>query len=367
MLSPYDDLPVHQIQHPLAVVGTTDRNFYDRYYFNCHKCDGELFMVFGLGVYPNRGVADAFACIRVGSHYQVVRASKELGDDRVQTSVGPFRIEVLEGLKRLRFVLEPNEWGFDADITWEGAGPARLEPRHYREERGRAVMDTSRFNQTGSWAGEINCAGQRYDVDAQHWWGVRDRSWGIRQVGEPEPPGIRGTMRPEGHFWNYAPVRFPDYTLVYMCEEAPDGSRSLEEAVRVPHNGQPETHLGSPRHALEFLSGTREVPAATIHMSEPDGTPVEMRIEALLPIFLGVGTGYGQDEDWRHGMYQGPLVVQGLTYSFDKPEDRTKMVGFVDAVARFTIGDDVGYGLWEYVVAGRNDTYGFKSYMDVAP
>ena len=44
-LSPLDDYPVHQaaqvIRHPV----TSDRNFYDRYYFNCHPCSDELMLI----------------------------------------------------------------------------------------------------------------------------------------------------------------------------------------------------------------------------------------------------------------------------------------------------------------------------------
>ena len=41
----------------------------------------------------------------------------------------PFRVEVIEGLKRLRFVLEPSEHTIACDLTWTGAIPAFLEPR----------------------------------------------------------------------------------------------------------------------------------------------------------------------------------------------------------------------------------------------
>mgnify|MGYP003694183981 CR=1 FL=1 len=100
-------LPSHQIAEPIRFVGTSDRNFYDRYYFNLHASSGELFMVMGLGQYPNLAVQDAFACVTRNGRHHVVRASRELGD-RMDTTVGPFRVEVIEGLKRLRFVLEPS-------------------------------------------------------------------------------------------------------------------------------------------------------------------------------------------------------------------------------------------------------------------
>src|SRR3954471_2476885 len=98
-LSSWDDFPVHQIADTVRHAGTSDRNFYDRYYFNLHGSSDELFMVMGLGQYPNLGVQDAFACVKRGEHHHVVRASRELGD-RMDTSVGPFRVEVLEGLQK---------------------------------------------------------------------------------------------------------------------------------------------------------------------------------------------------------------------------------------------------------------------------
>ncbi len=49
-----------------------------------------------------------------------------------------------------------------------------------------------------------------------------------------------------------------------------------------------------------------------------------------------VGTGYGLEPDWKHGMYQGPdLVVQGVCYDLAKPEDRARMWGMIDSVAVF--------------------------------
>ena len=40
MLTRGDDYPVHQTSEPIAQVGTGDRNFYDRYFFNGYSRDG---------------------------------------------------------------------------------------------------------------------------------------------------------------------------------------------------------------------------------------------------------------------------------------------------------------------------------------
>lgn len=128
-LSPLDDYPIHQAPEVMRHVTTSDRNFYDRYYFNVHPCSDELMLIIGMGQYPNLGVMDAFAVVRHGPVHKVVRASRELGDDRMDTRVGPFRVEVIEGLKKLRVVLDETEHGLWFDLTWEGAIPATLEPR----------------------------------------------------------------------------------------------------------------------------------------------------------------------------------------------------------------------------------------------
>ena len=96
-ISPADDLLAHQTAETFDSVFTSDRNFYDRYYFNMHPSSDELFLVTGMGQYPNLGVTDAFVSISHRDTLYVVRASRELGANRLDTSVGPFRVEVVEG------------------------------------------------------------------------------------------------------------------------------------------------------------------------------------------------------------------------------------------------------------------------------
>ena len=79
MLSPLDDLPIHQVAQPVRQPGTSDRNFYDRYYFNCHPCSDELFLIKGMGQYPNLGVQDAFALVHRGDEHRVVQSVPRAG------------------------------------------------------------------------------------------------------------------------------------------------------------------------------------------------------------------------------------------------------------------------------------------------
>src|SRR5680860_1517810 len=100
-ISPMDEFLAHQTPETFDHVATSDRNFYDRYYFNLHASSDEIFLVTGMGQYPNLEVIDGFVTISHGDRQYTVRASRELGGDRLDTSVGPFTVEVIEGLKTL--------------------------------------------------------------------------------------------------------------------------------------------------------------------------------------------------------------------------------------------------------------------------
>lgn len=355
-LSPLDDYPIHQIPDVMRHVGTSDRNFYDRYYFNCHSRDGERMLIVGLGQYPNLGVTDAFALLRDGPSHRVVRASRELGDDRMNTSVGPFRVEVLEGLRRLRVVLEPGEHGLAFDLTWDGTIPAQLEPPHVIRSHERLIFDSRRLAQTGRWSGSITVDGTEVAVAPDDWWGCRDRSWGIRPVGEGEPPGIQakgtGTF-----YWLYAPMQFDDHAILCIVQEDGQGRRLLEEAVRVRPEGEPE-FLGRPEYRPVYAPGTRDVTEAVISFRPPAGKPFDVLVTPLLPVHMMVGTGYGLEPDWRHGMYQGPEPkVQAVAYDLRRAEDAARMWGMVDAVARFEYEGRAGVGLFEYWALGPHPTF----------
>jgi len=359
-LSPLDDYPVHQIAQPIRHLATSDRNFYDRYYFNCHSGTDELMLIIGLGQYPNLGVTDAFALARHGDTHRVVRASRELGTDRMDTSVGPFRVEVIEGLRRLRVVLEPNEHGLEFDLSWEGVIPAQAEPRHYMRMQDRVIFDSFRLAQTGRWTGRVRSGDQEFNITPDRWQGSRDRSWGVRPVGESEPPGIQARNPPQ-FYWMYAPMQFDDFSILTIVQEDAAGTRILEEAVRVwpEAAGRPPQHLGRPEYGPQYVPGTREVQTATVTFSPPGGEALQVTIRPVHPVWLMAGTGYGLEPDWKHGMYQGPgLVVQGVCYDLNRPEDRARMWGMVDSVARFEFTENgtavAGSGLFEYWAFGAH-------------
>lgn len=372
-LSPLDDYPIHQIAQPVRHAGTSDRNFYDRYYFNAHRPDpdgrdGSTLVIAGMGQYPNLSVADAFVAVLHDGVHRVLRASKVLGDDRMDTEVGPIRVEVLEGLRRIRLVAGPNDFGVECDLTFEGMIHPHEEPQQVIRApgSGRAMLDTFRLVQTGVWTGHVSVEGASIDVTPDEWSGVRDRSWGVRPVGEAEAPGVAAT-RGGSFYWVYAPLRFAEFTIVVIVQEGPDGRRIMEDATRVWNlgpDGSPgvEEPLGSPEVELEFEPGTRTVTGATIRFSRSDLT---VRVDPIAAMHIGVGSGYGFDGDWRHGEFRGDPWVDGARYDLSDPEDQKKMWGIVDTLPRAeTSAGDVGYGLFEYLFLGPHERHGWKDLLD---
>src|SRR5437870_1069908 len=121
MLTPLDDYLVHQTPHTVDQVFTSDRNFYDRYYFGAHTLDGDAFLIVALELYPNIGVIDAFATAVIDGRTQyIVRASRELGSDRMNTTVGPIGVEILEPLRGARVFAQANNGALAFDMRFEG-------------------------------------------------------------------------------------------------------------------------------------------------------------------------------------------------------------------------------------------------------
>ena len=269
-LGPFDEFLAHQTSDTFDHVATSDRNFYDRYYFNMHSSSDELFVITGLGQYPNLGVTDAFITVSIGTEQHTVRASRELGVDRMDTSVGPLSVEVLEGLRTLRIRCDENEWGISADLTFTGTVDALEEPRTFIRRYGRVIQDVTRYAQVGVWEGTITAAGRTFDVTPDVWKGARDRSWGVRPVGEREHPGIqvRGAQDGYGFRHDWLPMQFDDHMLKVQIDQDADGNRLVEESMRVWNSDlardEPVDHLGRPEVVIDYLPGTREMRSATV-------------------------------------------------------------------------------------------------------
>jgi hypothetical protein len=365
--TPLDEYPIHQATLPMARVATSDRNFYDRCYFNAHGRTGDVFLITGLGTYPNLGVIDAFALVRQGDVQHSVKFSDGLDVRGLDQSVGPYRIEVLEPLHRIRLICDAADQGIGFDLTWEGSFPAVLEQPHLLLTGTQVTLDANRFAQLGAWTGSLAVDGVDHAVNPDIWVGSRDRSWGIRGVGEAPPAGRPPEAPMSGFWWLYLPVRFDDFALVVIVQESPDGFRTLNDASRIFPDGRVE-QLGWPRIEVHYESGSRRALGARLHLTTPLGEELVVNVESLAGVPLHVGGGYGGDPDWTHGTWHGPKWSRSDRYDLKDPAVAGRVVwGVVDHVAKVTCGDQVGWGLFEHASIGRHDPSGFVDWGSVAP
>lgn len=366
---PADEYPLHQAPYSLAHAATSDRNFYDRCYLNCFDTEGEFLLVSGLGQYPNLGTTDAFVCVRVGDQQHVVRTSDALGADRITQAVGPYRLDVVEPLQELHLTCAGDEWGVAVDLHWRGSFPAVDESPHLMRTGPKITLDAQRFAQVGTWEGWVRVAGTEYAVTPGRHVGTRDRSWGIRPVGEPEPPG-RAVAEPAtnaGFHWCYVPLRFDDFALVFIAQEDGDGLRTLNDALRVWPDGRVDP-LGAPIYDVTYRSGTRIPTAARITAREVDGTPFVVDIEPLDHVALSAGCGYGPDPQWTHGVWRGRGWTEGAVYDLQDPANLiATQYSMLDHLGRATVNGQTGYGLFEHVCAGRHAPSGFADATQMAP
>jgi hypothetical protein len=372
-ISPMDEYLAHQTADTFDYVYTSDRNFYDRYYFNMHSSSDDFFMVTGMGQYPNLGVTDAFAAISHGSNQYVVRASRALGHDRLDTRVGPFTIEVIEGLKSLRLRCDENEWGLSFDILFEGAVPALEEPRSFTRNRSRVMMDVSRYAQVGNYSGQLEVAGQHYDVMPDTWKGARDRSWGVRPVGEREAPGIgiedlkQGT---HGFYHNWIPLQLDRGMFKVMYDADYAGNATVQEAAFVPAFGAPGEirKFGTPQIEIDYLSGTREMKLARTLLPDPDGEDLSIKSIPQRTVYLAAGTGYLPSEDWGHGFYKGQNITEGLVFDMSTQQKRSQYSILNETLCRFELSTgEVSYGMHENMCIGVYQPHGFDEPGKMAP
>ena len=106
MLTPYDELPVHQSPYPFSVAPITDYSFDDGYYFGVFSAEEEVFLFQGLRVNPNNDMVGGYAGVMVGGRQYTVRF-KRPWRPQFDTRVGPLVAEyvaqaaVAEGVCRI--------------------------------------------------------------------------------------------------------------------------------------------------------------------------------------------------------------------------------------------------------------------------
>jgi hypothetical protein len=356
----FDDYPLHQTPQPMAHVATDSPNAYDRYFFNGFPVAGadgdDLFFAVAFGVYPNKGVMDgAFSVVRRGVQHNV-RASRACPADRTRTTVGPVIVEVIEPMAAHRIVVEGRH-GVAADLTMRAISPVVEEPRFTHAAGAKLVFDYTRLTQFGRWTGWIEIDGERVDVGqaaGNDCVGVRDRSWGIRPVGERAP----GPPRAPQFFWIWAPTVFPDACTHAAINHEADGRAWHQSGAVVPVLGADEPTLDPARvqraesavAEIAWGSGTRWAQRVTTRLGIWNADPVEVEYEPFRRFQMS-GLGY-LHPTWGHGCWVGPdeSTRDEIDLAAVDPADPTML--HVQALATARWGGRMGVGVVEQLAIG---------------
>lgn len=377
MLTRADDYPIHQTSEPIAYSGT-DRNFYDRYFFNGYDLPavqsgsaasdaGAVYFGAALGVYPHLNIIDASFSVIAGGVQRSLHASRCLNMERMDTRVGPIRVEIVEPLRRLRVVVEDNAHGLRADLSFTGRTPALEEPRFIYRMGPRTVLDYTRLTQNGAWEGWIEVDGHRTDLHADRWLGTRDRSWGVRPIGAQDPQAAAPPALPQ-FYWIWSPLNFDDAIVLYHVNEDAAGRPWAEHGLYHPL-AAPPVEMREAKSVLNFKSGTRHAASADLTLTPRSGAPYRIRLMPVLHFYMA-GLGY-MNPAWGHGMNKGDTAIGVEEWKLAEVNDAAPLHLHIQALCRaeLTAPDgrvSRGAGILEQLILGPHAPSGFKGLIDGA-
>jgi hypothetical protein len=365
MLTPQDDLIGHQTSATFAHVGTSDPSWMERLWYTGHPVPGgDIIFDIGLGFHPNRNVMDAFAGVQVDGKQYNFRVSRRARPNPLETVIGPLRIEVIEGLRRHRLVLEANESPISFDIEFVATMNPHEEEPHFRRRNGRVTEDMARVQQLGRYTGWLKVGEVTHDLGASNWLGQRDHSWGIRaemRTDETAPPL---TFYPP-FLYAWTTAQFAGRGLhLFFKERAPDDVIYLtgEEVSPVGSKPDPGRALVAIDHDLRFADDPhgQTVESAEWTARFRDGTQRTIYIRTLPARYFLKGGLYGGLNGWMQGDDKGRLHSEHETWDLTDPATRRLVRTLADHVIEVRDGDEIGYGIMEYGVG-----HGYARYHQV--
>ena len=365
MITSFDDYPIHQTWQPIAHPESGDPGHYDRYFFNGYTRDGSLFFALAMGLYPNRHVMDAAFSVIIDGEQINLRASARAHEDRMKcTSVGPISVEIVEPLVKHRITLASPEHGVTGQIEFTASSLPYEEAPFLTMAGNRKTMHYTRLTQLGSWAGYLDIDGKRYDLTPSDCVGSRDRSWGIRNVGERVQLGAPLNVLPQ-FYWLWAPVCFDDFGTVFDVNEYADGERWHESGARLTGRDTIQ-HAHAVEYQFDWEPGTRRAQKFTLNYRFADSS-MEMSFEPILHFQMS-GLGYLHPE-WGHGFWKGELEVSADRFALPVNDPLSPHYLHVQTlchvVCRTSSGQSHrGIGVLETLVIGAHSPSGFSGMTD---
>ena len=368
-LTPEDDRLGHQTAMPasrVAVADTPEAIFTERYwYMGMPVPAGDLVFGAGLGYYPNRGVMDGYAGVTVQGVQHAFHASRQLGDDRTTTAIGPLTLHVDSGLRSHRIELADNPSGVTLQLAFEATHLANDEGTDVvRTKDGRTLSEVRRFVQMGHYTGWVSVGGHRHVFTRDEpLWGARDRSWGLRMEARTDashPPVTR--FRPLLFMWVCA--QFAGRAIHFFLKEtAPGVIRHLAGDETPPiGSARPVRRIVAVEHDLRWDADPhgQRLAGGRFDLTFDDGSRETLGLRALPGRFYLKAGLYGGWCGWFQGDDRGPLSVGHVRWDLTDDEARRDLRTLAEQPMVFDLGGEAGYGTIQGGVAA-----GYPRYTEV--
>lgn len=322
MLGKMDEYLVHQAVAPLAQVSSPDPHWQDRFYFNLHDDRGEFLAITGLGAFPNRSVMEGYLlAVQRRRHYSHF-VSRPLSADREEMTAGGLSFAIVEPMRSWRLQLAPADFPVQGRLLFEARCPAYEFGTIRWDKDEHTVVHQCHYTQPGRYVGTLQVS----DELREGLMGMRDRSWGIRNL-------LLVDM------WIWVSAQFPRACLTAWLWETAQGETIYCDGALVSESGELQRVL-SMAHELELWPGTRRPRRARLRLTLSDEGGLELAAEEAASIYLGRQPSFWSEED-RQAVAQAEASAFGY-----------------DQLCRFS-GDGLeGWGVVEYIFVGGCRRYG---------
>ncbi len=365
MLSLHDDFCIHQTPDPIRQPLSTGKDAYDRYFANGFHRNGDFYFALALGRYPNREVMDAAVTFLIDGVHHSYFASRRDPDEPTETRLGELEVRIDSPMRVMTVTLSPNDSGLTCHLRWL-ARSAPLEEERTTVSTGEQVTnDATRWTQFGCWEGWFEIDGVRTPVSPVSCLGVKDRSWGVRKLGDDSGENFRATQQ---LFWNWVPLNFGTFCVHSLRFEDTENDRLIkqqsmiaplyEREDAVPVHESSIEHIAEWTHDYKVDSQSRRIVGGTVNLGGSSSTE-EIRTIEIGPPLLTAWTysiGYGH-AIWNHGKWHGELATGHERWAVSEANAAEERYSIMHQVVEVRLNGHTGFGFVEQCIIGAYPRY----------
>lgn len=365
MLSILDDYCVHQSPDPIRQPATSDENAYDNYFANGFHINGDYYLAMSFGRLANRGVMYGAVTVQTGGVHHSFFASGDDPDDPTETKLAELELKIEDPMRTMTISLDDNDSGMSCFLRWHARSAPLEEKRSTLRSKGRLIIDLTRWTQFGCWEGWFEIDGVRTEVLAEQCLGVKDRSWGIRTIGNS---GSDDSSQKRPLFWNWVPLNFGDFCIHSHRLETPETTAQeciiaplYENEKAIPINEKNTEQIDSWSHNYVVSKETRRIVGGEIELDRSSGQSSGAKIEIGEPLMTAwtYSIGYSHPK-WNHGSRHGKLATGHERWNVADVDPTDDRFAIMHQIVKVKYDGREGFGFVEQSITGPYPRYGLS-------